>query len=192
MHVPLFLLYQQTYVPEMCTKTLNEKPVDMSSGTAGELVGLRLSSVQLARWLTGCHEVFNGCVKFPQGDGCWEHGWIRPSHSLLLHKHSSSSVMDETGRSLPLLYLWEQQVLSPLQWMPLYAGGEGKKVKKKKKKRKDIWHWNELQAFNSSSGHGKFSQFVIWTYQKWKWGRPPELAWAPLLFQSCSLPSTGC
>lgn len=65
--MPLFLLYQQTYAPEMCTKTLNEKPVDMSSGTAGELVGLRLSSVQLARWLTGCHEVFNGCVKFPQG-----------------------------------------------------------------------------------------------------------------------------
>lgn len=130
MHVPLFLLYQQTYAPEMCTKTLNEKPVDMSSGTAGELVGLRLSSVQLARWLTGCHEVFNGCVKFPQGDGCWEHGWIRPSHSLLLHKHNSSSVMDETGRSLPLFYLWEQQVLSPLQWMPLYAGGEGKKAKK--------------------------------------------------------------
>lgn len=41
--VPPFLLYQQTYVTEMCTKTLNEKPVDMSAGTGRELVGPRLS-----------------------------------------------------------------------------------------------------------------------------------------------------
>lgn len=36
MYVPPFLLYQETDVPEMCTKTLNEKPVDMSEGTGGE------------------------------------------------------------------------------------------------------------------------------------------------------------
>lgn len=43
MYVPPFLLYQQTYVPKMCTKTLNEKPVDMSTGTGREPVGLQLS-----------------------------------------------------------------------------------------------------------------------------------------------------
>lgn len=31
---------------------------------------------------------------------------------LLLHKHSFSPVMDETGRSLPRPYLWEQNALS--------------------------------------------------------------------------------
>lgn len=61
-----------------------------------------------------------------------------------------------------------------------------------RKGKKDIWHWNELHACNSSSGDRKWLQFVIWTFQRWKRGRPPELSWASLLFQSCSSSSMGC
>lgn len=120
-----------------------------------------------------------------RGDGCWEHGWIRPPHSLLLYKHSSGPVMDETGWSLPRPYLWEQKTLSPRLSVhgavnAITCWGE----------EKDSWHWNELQACNSSSGDGKWLQFVIWTYQRWKRDRPPELSWACLLFQSWKSSST--
>lgn len=118
-----------------------------------------------------------------RADGCWEHGWIcTPPSSLcsfLLYKHNSSLVMDETGWSLS--YLWEQKVLSPSvrtrrSECHYMVGGE---------KKKDIWHWNEVHACNSC-GDGKWLQFIMSPFLKWKRSRPPELSWANLLFQSCS------
>lgn len=95
--------------------------------------------------------------------------------------------MDETGRSLPRTYLWEQKALSPSvrarrSECHYMVGG--------RKKKKDIWHWNELHACNSSSADRKWLQFVIWTFQRWKRGRPPERTWAGLLFRSRSSAST--
>lgn len=105
-----------------------------------------------------------------------------PPRSLLLYKHSSSPVMDETGRTALFMGAESDLPVCPhtAQWMLLHWGGE------------DIWHWNELHACNRSSGDRKWLQFVIWTFQRWKWGRPPEPSWVRLLFQSCSSSSTGC
>lgn len=68
------------------------------------------------------------------------------------------------------------------QWMHLHGGG----------KKKYIWHWNELHTCNSSFGDGKWLHFVIWTFQRWKWGRPPEVSRAGLLIQSCSSSCLNC
>ena len=72
--------------------------------------------------------------------------------------------------------------LHTAQWMPLQGGG----------KEKDDWHWNELLTCNSCGGAAKLSEFVIWTFQRWKPVEPPELSWDSLLFQSCSSLDTGC
>lgn len=77
-------------------------------------------------------------------------------------------------------YLWEQKVLSPsvCTWRSechYMVGGEGKK---------DIWHWNEVHACNCCRD-GRWLQFTMWPFQRWKLGRPPKRSWASLLFQSC-------
>ncbi len=97
-------------------------------------------------------------------------GWNRPepTSALFMRAESTLPVCPHTA-----------------QWMPLHGGEKGGE-------KKDIWHWNELHACNSSSGDRKWLQFVIWTFQRWKQCRPPELSWASLLFQSCSSSSTGC
>lgn len=123
--------------------------------------------------------------------------WMNPGPSLPPALQTQLQSSDGWNRPEPTsaLFMGAESTLPVCphmaQWMPSHGGGK-KGRKKKKKKRKDIWHWNELYACNSSSGDGKWLQFVIWTFQRWKRGRPPELSWASLLFQSCSPSSMGC
>lgn len=113
----------------MCTKSLNEKPADVTSETTGKLVGLCGFSLRFS-WPDSKRAAMRCLMAVwssPRGHGCWERGWICP---LLPNRFTNTTPGRWWMKQAGALFMGAESappvILCTAQWMPLHGGEEKK------------------------------------------------------------------